>query len=153
MLDTENTLVALRVTAFGSSLLFAAHYLLHSRRCWHGFVFSHAAHLGFILWLGIGLRHHFGTFALVTGGLGYLVLGALAVAEVFRPGAIERHSFAIHFLYLNLLGTYLLQIYAAVSAGRAGSRIHSFVGAALLLVAAAGRWRGGAEHRQITQSG
>lgn len=142
MLETQSTLIALRVTAFASSLSFAVHYALHSRKFWCGFVLFHLIHLGFILWLGFGLHHPFGAFTWVTGIFGYLVLVAMAGAETLRPGAIERYSIAVHFLWLNLIGTYAIQIAAAFARGTGGKRIHSFIAAAILLTSAAVRWRG-----------
>lgn len=153
MLNTEQTFVALRVSAFASSVTFAAHYALRTRKLWFGFVAFHLIHLGFILWLGCGLHHRFSAFALTSGSFSYGVLLVLATGEIRSPGTIEQHGFWIAFLGLNLLGTYVLQIVHALANGHGAERIHSFVAAALLLMSVFIRWHGAGRRRASASIG
>lgn len=146
-MNVEQTFLALRVTAFASSFLFSAYYWSGARRFWNGFVLAHTVHFGFIVWLGAGLHYPLSAFTLIAGGIGYLVLDALAVGEWLSPGTLRRFSFGVHFLWLNLLGTYVMQIAHAWTKGTLDTRVHSFVAATLLLAAAVKRWRDSARSR------
>jgi hypothetical protein len=129
----EQTILALRITAWISSFLFALAYALRVRRYWLGFVAFHMIHLSFILWWAFGLGQYRSGFNFWAGVAVYLLIVVLAAVDLVRPGVAMRNALALHIIWLNLLATFVLMI---AKHWQEGLRYHSLSGALVLLTSA-----------------
>jgi len=129
----EQTILALRITAWISSFLFALAYALRMRRYWLGFVFFHIIHLGFIVWWALGLGQYHPSFNFWAGAVVYLLIVGLALADLVQPGVAMRSAWSLHIIWFNLFATFVLMI---AKHWQEGLRYHSLVGAVVLLTSA-----------------
>jgi hypothetical protein len=136
MLELQPTLWALRLTAFAASLFFSLAYAWPVRRLWLAFVTAHLVHLGFIVWYAAGLHQPMSAFTIISGVAAYGLLVGMAAIDLARPGFALRLAWGLHFLWLNLIGMFVMQV--AVHWAE-GIRIHSVIGTLMMLAALAVR--------------
>jgi hypothetical protein len=136
--DPETTILALRTTAFISTVLFAVAYAFSNRKAWLGFVLIHFVHLAFILWYVFGLDHPQTIFNIVTAFTGYGTILVLAVADAIRPGRAMQWTWGLHIIWFHMLFSFIILIEKHWGDDL---RVHSWIGVAILITSLMIRFR------------
>jgi hypothetical protein len=117
--------------------LFAVAYAKSLRNFWLSFFVSHLIHLGFLCWYLHELDQPLSPVTISLGLAVYIVIIAMGLADLVRPGKALKLTAGLHFIWLNLLATFAIAI---VKHWSEGFRFHSALGIAILLTSAAIRF-------------